>query len=172
MNLADADKEIRALARRLGVKAHQVRAALETLDEDAGAPVVLTKATRTARVVKPSDMAAVIQVEKFDYVRSRPLCEAFRLIPCQHCGTDNGTVCGAHSNYSVHGKGRSIKASDIYQASLCFTCHSMLDQGSRLLEHERKAMWWAAHTKSVIQLLALGHWPDGIQTPNTTHWPF
>ena len=172
MNIADADKEIRALARRLGVKAHQVRTALEGLDEDAPQPVTLTPATRTGRMATAEDMAPAQSVEKFEYVRCRPLCEAFRLIPCQHCGDDDGTVVGAHSNWGCHGKGRSIKASDIYQASLCHTCHSMLDQGSRLLERERKNLWWAAHTKSVIQLIAEGHWPDGIQTPDTNHWPF
>ena len=157
MNIADADKEIRALARRLGVKAHQVRTALEGLDEDAPQPVTLTPATRTGRMATAEDMAPAQSVEKFEYVRCRKLCEAFRLIPCQHCGADDGTVVGAHSNAACHGKGRSIKASDIYQASLCHTCHSMLDQGSRLLERERKHLWWNAHTKSVIQLIAEGH---------------
>lgn len=172
MNIADADKEIRALARRLGVKPHHIRTALESIDGDDPAPVVLTRTTRPARLATASDMQGSVPVEKFDYVRSRPLCEAFRLIPCQNCGAEDGTVCGAHSNWACHGKGRSIKASDIYQASLCFTCHSMLDQGSRLLERERKAMWWRAHTKSVIQLIAMGHWPEGIQLPDTNNWPF
>ena len=43
---------------------------------------------------------------------------------------------------------------------------------AHLLERERKHLWWNAHTKSVIQLIAEGHWPDGIQTPDTNHWPF
>lgn len=172
MNLADADKEIRALARRLGVKPHHIRTALEAIDGDAPTPVVLTRTARPARLATASDMQGSAQVDKFAYVRSRPLCEAFRLISCQHCGADDGTVCGAHSNWACHGKGRSIKASDIYQASLCHTCHSMLDQGSRLLERERKLMWWSAHTKSVPLLIILGHWPDNIEPPNITDWPF
>jgi hypothetical protein len=174
MNIAQADKEIRALARRLGVKAHQVRAALESLDEEAPTPVLLIKANRTgnATMATAADMAPAKPVEKFNYVRWRPLCEAFRLIPCQNCGSENGTVCGAHSNWAVHGKGRNIKASDIYQASLCHTCHSQLDQGSRLSERERKHLWWAAHTKSVPLLIDLGHWPAHIEPPNITDWPF
>lgn len=172
MNIADADKEIRALARRLGVKPHHIRAALEGIDGDEPAPVSLTRSTRTARLATASDMQGRATVEKFTYVRSRPLCAAFQLIPCQNCGADDGTVCGAHSNWGCHGKGRSIKASDIYQASLCHTCHSELDQGSRLLERERKQLWWNAHTKSVPLLITMGHWPDNVEPPNTTDWPF
>lgn len=167
-----ADKEIRALARRLGIRAHLVRAALESISEDDPAPTKLAKATRAARPATANDMGQAARVEKFVYVRSRPLCKAFRLIPCQNCSSQDGTVVGAHSNWSCHGKGRSIKASDIYQASLCFPCHSMLDQGSRLLERERKLMWWDAHTKSVTLLIELGHWPSIIEPPNITDWPF
>lgn len=172
MNVAEAEKEIRALARRLGVRAHQVRAAVESIQPDDPPRAVLSPATRPARFASPIDMAPRQAVEKFDYVRSRPLCEAFRLIPCQNCGADDGTVCGAHSNWSCHGKGRSIKASDLFQASLCCTCHGDLDQGSRMLERERKAMWWTAHGKSVTLLVSLGHWPQGIEPPNIEDWPF
>lgn len=172
MNLSDADKEIRALARRLGVKAHQVRAALESIDAEAPAPVRLARATRQSRSATANDMGQAARVEKFAYVRSRPLCKAFRLIPCQHCAAQDGTVVGAHSNWSCHGKGRSIKASDQFQAALCSTCHAELDQGSRLSERERKLMWWDAHTKSVTLLIELGHWPSTIEPPNTTDWPF
>jgi hypothetical protein len=172
MNIAEADKEIRALARRLGVKPHHIRTALESIDGDDPAPMVLTRTARPARLATARDMQGSAPVEKFTYERSRKLCEAFRLVPCQHCGADDKTVCGAHSNWGCHGKGRNIKASDIYQASLCFTCHSMLDQGSRLLERERKTMWWNAHTKSVPLLIALGHWPDNIEPPNVSDWPF
>jgi hypothetical protein len=170
--LATAEKEIRALARRLGIRSHLVRAALESISEDDPVPAKLAKATRAARPATANDMGQAARVEKFTYVRSRPLCKAFRLIPCQNCSAQDGSVVGAHSNWSCHGKGRSIKASDIYQASLCFTCHSMLDQGSRLLERERKLMWWNAHTKSVPLLISQGHWPDNIEPPNTTDWPF
>lgn len=166
MNLTAAEKEIRALARRLGVRAHQVRAALETIGEDDPAPMNLARSTRTARSATAIDMGKGQKVEKFAYVRSRPLCNAFRLIPCQHCAAQDDTVVGAHSNWSCHGKGRSIKASDQFQAALCSTCHSELDQGSRLSERERKLMWWNAHTRSVTLLIALGYWPLTIDPPN------
>jgi hypothetical protein len=84
---------------------------------------------------------------KREYVRSEPLMRAYRLIPCQHCGVQDGTVCGAHSNWAEHGKGKSIKADDNRCASLCFTCHGMLDQGSILGKAERYALWCIAHSR-------------------------
>lgn len=91
---------------------------------------------------------------KTQYIRSPALMKAYRLLPCQHCGADDGTVCGAHSNWSEHGKGRGIKASDDKCASLCFACHSWLDQGSGD-GYEKRAMWDAAHTKTHEALIAL-----------------
>lgn len=102
---------------------------------------------------------------KFAYVRSQKLREAYRLIPCQHCGADDGTVCCAHSNHAEHGKGKSIKASDDCAASLCFTCHSMLDQGSSLSRAERAAMFMAARIKTVALLVLRGHWPADVPVP-------
>jgi hypothetical protein len=102
---------------------------------------------------------------KFQYVRSKKLMEAYRMIPCQHCGIDDGTVCGAHANSSKFGKGRGIKASDIYCASLCHTDHMELDQGSKMTKAEREQMWQAAHEKTVNKLMELGLWPEEIPNP-------
>lgn len=105
-------------------------------------------------------------IAKFPYVRSKPLLEACREIPCQNCGTDDGTVCAAHSNQSQHGKGKSIKASDIYVASLCFNCHAALDQGSRMSRLERVCMWTEAHRKTVRLLVSRGLWPEAVPVPD------
>ena len=105
---------------------------------------------------------------KFTYVRSKKLMEAYRAIPCQHCGRDDGTVCGAHSNQAKHGKGRGIKASDIYCASLCSRCHSMLDQGYSMTREEREAMWEKAHSETWPKLVIGGLWPADI--PLTNIW--
>ncbi len=105
-------------------------------------------------------------VAKFTYVRSKALLEACRLIPCQNCGCDDGTVCAAHSNQAQHGKGKSIKASDVFVASLCFRCHSSLDQGAQLSRNEREAMWTEAHRKTVRLLLARGLWPMAVPIPD------
>jgi len=93
---------------------------------------------------------------KFQYVRSKKLMEAYRTIPCQNCGRDDGTVCGAHSNWATEGKGRSIKASDDKCASLCSRCHSLLDQGYSMSNFEKREMWVNAHLKTVDELTKRG----------------
>jgi len=85
---------------------------------------------------------------KFRYIRSKPLMELYRTIPCQHCGADDGTVCGAHSNQAIHGHGRGIKASDEFCASLCAKCHYELDQGNSLTRVEKRLMWDLAHART------------------------
>lgn len=116
-----------------------------------------------AQAAAPLPMA--VPVPKRDYVRSEVLLEACRLIPCQHCEADDGTVCAAHSNWSVHGKGKSIKADDNRVASLCARCHRMIDQGSKLTEAERAAIWFRAHVRTVIELLARQLWPRAVPVP-------
>jgi hypothetical protein len=88
---------------------------------------------------------------KTKYVRDKRRLEACRNLPCQHCGAEDGTVVAAHSNESVHGKGRGIKASDEFIAALCFTCHANLDQG-RMSKHDRAEMWHNAHIKTISLL--------------------
>lgn len=102
---------------------------------------------------------------KTTYTRSRALLEACREIPCQHCGIADGTVVAAHSNSLKHGKGRSIKASDQYVASLCHRCHGDIDQGSYLTKAERASIWTAAHQRTVKELNRLGLWPKGVPQP-------
>lgn len=115
----------------------------------------------------------VMPVPKRTYVRSEPLMAAYRLIPCQHCGRDDGTVCGAHANWSNFGKGGHIKADDNRAASLCSLCHvPVLDQGSRLTRAERQAMWWAAHVKTVAELVRRALWPAGVAVPDIRGNPF
>jgi hypothetical protein len=100
--------------------------------------------------------------QKFSYVRSKKLMETYRMIPCQHCGADDGTVCGAHSNQSKHGKGRSIKASDEFVASLCSICHHQLDEGFLWGREEKQAMHEAAMAKTKQELVKRGLWPKEI----------
>lgn len=104
-------------------------------------------------------------IPKYHYVRSKQLLRACREIPCQHCGAQDGTVCAAHSNQSIHGKGRGIKASDVFVASLCFTCHSNLDQGREGSREHRTRLWNSAHEKTVAMLNKLGLWPEGLPQP-------
>jgi len=106
-----------------------------------------------------------VSLQKFEYIRSPALLKACRLIPCTNCGRDDGTVCAAHSNQAKHGKGRSIKASDIYVASLCSACHSALDQGSRMSRADRECMWDYCHTQTVKELVRGGMWPEDVPIP-------
>ena len=102
---------------------------------------------------------------KFEYVRSGKLLRACRLLACQNCGKRDGTVCAAHSNQAIHGKGKSIKASDVFIAALCHYCHSALDQGHHMTEGQRVDMWNRAHAKTVRELLACGLWPVDVPLP-------
>jgi hypothetical protein len=101
---------------------------------------------------------------KHNYIRSATLLRHAREIPCQHCGADDGTVVAAHTNWGG-GKGRGIKADDNKIASLCFECHSELDQGKTLTKEQRQDMWFLAHLKTVTKLLELGLWPKGVPLP-------
>ncbi|MBA3622882.1 MAG: hypothetical protein H0W48_00125 [Methylibium sp.] len=102
---------------------------------------------------------------KTAYVRSQALMRAYREIPCQACGTSDGSVCGAHSNQAVHGKGRSLKASDVYAASLCHRCHTELDQGAFLSREARRQMWQRAHERTVQELVRQKLWPAAVPLP-------
>jgi hypothetical protein len=111
---------------------------------------------------------------KHEYIRSPALMAAYRTIACQHCkrmGDDAG-VCGAHSNWTPHQKGFGIKADDTRCASLCWRCHSMIDQGGSLTEQEKKMLWWAAHVRTVCLLWRVGRWPLDIPKPNIEVCPW
>ena len=71
------------------------------------------------------------------------------MIPCQHCGLQDGTVVAAHSNQLRDGKGRGIKSHDFRVAALCYRCHSELDQGNKLTREERVEMWEQAHRNTI-----------------------
>ena len=102
---------------------------------------------------------------KFAYVRSRTLLAAVRKLACQCCGA-TAPSDPAHSNQAAHGKGKSIKASDVYVAAMCRVCHRMIDQGSFLSESERVVIWTTAWRATVRALLRLGWWPPEVEIPD------
>ena len=102
--------------------------------------------------------------QKHTYIRSSKLMKLVRNLPCQNCGTDDGTVCGAHTNWGG-GKGRSIKADDNLIAALCHRCHMMIDQGT-MPKADRQELWERAHLKTVEQMVFIGLWPDEVPLPN------
>lgn len=88
--------------------------------------------------------------------RNRKLLDLARELPCQNCGMCDGTVVAAHSNQLRDGKGRGLKAHDYRIASLCFTCHVELDQGTKMTKQERVEMWEEAHRNTIGLLFERG----------------
>jgi hypothetical protein len=101
---------------------------------------------------------------KTEYIRSQKLLKLVASLRCQHCGNTEG-VQAAHANWSEFGKGRGIKASDIYTAALCQGCHQILDSGKDLTKEQRKEMWVNAHKKTVETLVLNREWPSSIPIP-------
>ena len=81
--------------------------------------------------------------------RNKKLLEIVREAPCMNCGTQDGTVVAAHSNWLRDGKGKGIKAHDYRIAALCFRCHSELDQGKEMTKQERQDFWEQAHRETI-----------------------
>lgn len=73
------------------------------------------------------------------------------------CGKENdGTIVAAHSNQLRDGKGRGLKAHDFRVAAMCYTCHSEIDQGSKLSREERLDSWEEAHRATLAWLFLSG----------------
>jgi cytochrome c553 len=89
--------------------------------------------------------------------RNKKLLEIARLLPCQHCGIEDGTVVAAHSNQLRDGKGRGLKSSDFRIASLCFRCHAEADTSSTLTKVARIEMWEQAHRATIGELFERGY---------------
>lgn len=106
--------------------------------------------------------------QKHTYVRSPRLLRACRLIECQHCGINDGSVCAAHSNQGIHHKAKGIKADDSAVAALCHRCHHAVDQGRTMSRTERVQVWTEAHVKTVAELVRLGLWPACVPVPDTS----
>jgi hypothetical protein len=88
--------------------------------------------------------------------RSKKLLEACRSLECQICGTEDGTICAAHSNSQRDGKGMGTKASDAAIAALCFMCHAQMDQGRKWDKTEKRELWKEAHLKTMRALIERG----------------
>jgi hypothetical protein len=89
--------------------------------------------------------------------RNRKLLDILRESPCQSCGREDGTIVAAHSNQLRDGKGRGLKAVDYRVAAMCFSCHSTLDQGSKLTKEQKVEMWEEAHRKTIGWLFEKEH---------------
>ncbi len=89
--------------------------------------------------------------------RSKRLLESAR---GQHCtlripGVCNGnpeTTVAAHSNQLVHGKGMGLKAHDCFAAWACSSCHTEIDQGSKLSRQEKDEYWQEGFERTILQM--------------------
>ena len=75
---------------------------------------------------------------------------AVRLLPCVRCGNPNSQA--AHSNSAKHGKGRGIKASDLFVIPLCFKCHAAFDRFELGNRAESEAMFdqWLVRVERML----------------------
>ena len=89
--------------------------------------------------------------QKFQYFRSKKHLKNVASLPCQHCGLE-GQTQAAHSNMAAHGKGRGIKASDVFAAALCFACHHDLDAGHGLTKEQKQKLFFDALKSTWIEL--------------------
>ncbi len=62
----------------------------------------------------------------------------------------------AHSNFSEHGKGVSMKAHDCFFSSACRPCHHAIDNGNLLTRDERRQYWRDGHDRTMLTLWRLG----------------
>jgi hypothetical protein len=93
--------------------------------------------------------------------RNPKLLELARGQKCMNCFAEDGTIVSAHSNASHHGKGKSIKAHDIFIAWLCFRCHQYYDEGAGPdptgvwgpSREDKQEMWRRAHDRTMLNLV-------------------
>lgn len=103
----------------------------------------------------------MISIPKFSYFRSKKHLKNVANLPCQICYVE-GRTQASHSNQAVHGKGRSIRASDEFTAAICVEHHYEIDQGSSLTKQQRIDMWNEAYQKTVNQLKKQNLWPKEL----------
>ena len=102
-------------------------------------------------------------MQKFTYRNPKILAHANGQ-QCQNCGCNDGTVVACHSNQQEHGKGRGIKAHDVFVAFLCGNCHYWLDFGTgkdptvlyNSNRTEKNEMFTRAFQKTLLILLKDG----------------
>lgn len=65
------------------------------------------------------------------------------------CNHDPATTVAAHSNLSIHGKGKARKADDVFTVAACSACHAWLDQGPAP-KADKEAAFMRAHADQVL----------------------
>lgn len=75
-----------------------------------------------------------------------------RQLPCCRCGASPPSQA-CHSNFSEHGKGRGIKASDEFTVALCWDCHRKFDQFTELNREQSRVQFvrWLNKTNMALE---------------------
>ena len=75
-----------------------------------------------------------------------------------YCDGGGASSVWAHSNLMRHGKGRGVKAHDIFGCIACFGCHDVLDGRvrSHFAEEDLDREFQRAHEESLLLLLDKG----------------
>ena len=87
---------------------------------------------------------------------------AHRVTECQLqipgiCDTYTPDGCEpAHSNQQIHGKGKGLKAHDIYHAASCHSCHAFLDQGADMSREDRRYYWQRGFERTLLHYFSMG----------------
>jgi len=102
---------------------------------------------------------------KFNYWRNKQHLKNVASLPCQNCGLE-GQTQAAHSNLAIHGKARSLKASDEFTAALCFACHHELDAGNKLDKQQKQELWFRAFRNTWLELLDRNLVVSDLPIPN------
>ena len=84
--------------------------------------------------------------------RDNKRLEQVRSLPCCVCGIGPRSQA-AHSNFSEHGKGRSIKADDKYTIPLCDADHKRFDQMLMGMDRNQSLEWFTEKLESTNETL-------------------
>lgn len=79
--------------------------------------------------------------------------EQVRCLPCCVCGMGPRSQA-AHSNFSEHGKGRSIKADDKYTIPLCDADHKRFDQMLMGMDRNQSLEWFNRKIEFIDKVLS------------------
>ena len=90
--------------------------------------------------------------------RNKKILQSAKGQPCTvrsvWCNGDHATTVAAHSNQSIHGKSRGMKAHDCYVAYTCSGCHRWLDESAASRADKVEAFNAAMHRTWLLLLQA------------------
>jgi hypothetical protein len=103
-----------------------------------------------------------MNLQKRNYIRSKKILDSAKGEKCTVespiCNDDRTTTVACHSDYMEDGKGKGIKAEDIYIAYGCFNCHQWLtkdvvnDLKEMYFHRGMKRTWKRLIEKGIIKI--------------------